>query len=128
MSALLVDPFVNRERELAALEVVWRASGAQLVTVWGRRRVGKSTLLAHFAAGKRAVYLYGTRLAERDLLAGFAAQVADALDDPYLRTAPFPSWEAALTYLGRRARAERLLVITAPTRSSTTSRDCASCG
>lgn len=82
--------FFNRERELAQLETTWTAGGAQLVTLWGRRRVGKSTLLFRFAAGKRAVYLYGTRMAERDILAGLALQAADVFDDPYVRSAPFP--------------------------------------
>jgi AAA+ ATPase superfamily predicted ATPase len=104
-------PFFDRERELAALEAVWETAGAQLVTLWGRRRVGKSTLLARFAGDKRAVYLYGTRMAEPDILAGLSLQAAEVFADAYLRAAPFPSWEAALDYFAARARHERLLLI-----------------
>ena len=104
-------PFFDRNRELSALDTAWSTTGAQLVTLWGRRRVGKSTLLSHFAAGKRAVYLYGTRMAERDILAGLARQVGAVFDDPYLRAAPFPTWSSALDYLRARAREARLLVI-----------------
>jgi AAA+ ATPase superfamily predicted ATPase len=68
-------------------------------------------LLARFAAGKRALYLYGTRLAERDILLDLATQAAQLFDEPYLRTAPFPSWTAALDYLAERARGERLLIV-----------------
>jgi AAA+ ATPase superfamily predicted ATPase len=109
--ALITDPFFNRERELAQLEAAWSARGAQLVTLWGRRRVGKSTLLSRFANGKRAVYLYGTRMAERDILAGLALQAAETFDEPYLHSAPFPSWQAALDYLAARARSQRLLLV-----------------
>lgn len=105
------EGFFNRERELTQLERVWATPGAQLVTLWGRRRVGKSALLARFARSKRSVYLYGTRLTEQDILADLAIQVSDALDDPYLRAAPFPTWPAALDYLAARARTERVLVI-----------------
>ncbi len=108
---MLPTPFFNRTAELAQLEGAWRSPGAQLVTMWGRRRVGKSTLLSYFALGKRAVYLYGTRIAERDILAGFAAEAAEILGDDYLRTAPFPTWDAALSYLVQPSRAQRLLVI-----------------
>lgn len=108
---MLPEPFFDRAVESRQLEQVWQLPGAQLMTVWGRRRVGKSTLLAHFATGKRAVYLYGTRIAERDLLAALASHVADVVGDDYLRTAPFPHWEAALTYLAQQAARERLLVI-----------------
>ncbi len=107
------DLFFNRERELAQLEAAWTAEGGrpQLVTLWGRRRVGKSALLSHFSNGKAAVYLYGTRVAERDILAGLAAQVADLLDDPYLRVAPFPDWPAVLQYLERAVTSNRRLLL-----------------
>lgn len=103
--------FFDRERELARLEAAWRAPAAELVTLWGRRRVGKSTLLARFAESKHAIYLYGTRIAERDILAGLSLQVATLFNEDYLRVAPFPTWDVALTYLGARARTERLLLI-----------------
>lgn len=104
-------PFYDREIELAELEEAWQASTAALVTVWGRRRVGKSTLLSRFAHHKRAVYLYGTRMAERDVLSDLAREAAVVFDDPYFRAAPFPDWNAALQYLAGRARDSRLLVI-----------------
>jgi hypothetical protein len=107
----MMEPFLNRELELAILENAWQARGAALVTLWGRRRVGKSTLLSHFATGKRSVYLYGTRMTERDVLTDLALQASDAFSDSYLRSAPFPTWDAALDYLAERGRNERLLVV-----------------
>jgi len=68
--------FFDRDAELAQLEQAWSSRGAQLVTLWGRRRVGKSSLLSKFAAGKRAVYLYGTRVSEHDILRGAALGLA----------------------------------------------------
>lgn len=107
----MTEPFFNRELELIDLQNAWEARGAALVTLWGRRRVGKSTLLSHFAAGKRSVYLYGTRMTERDILTDLALQASDAFSDSYLRSAPFPTWDAAPDYLAERARNERLLVV-----------------
>ncbi|MGD0765426.1 MAG: ATP-binding protein [Dehalococcoidia bacterium] len=107
----MADSFFNRELELAELETAWSTPGAALVTLWGRRRVGKSTLLSRFAADKRSVYLYGTRMTEGDILADLALQAAAAFDDSYLRSAPFPTWDAALDYLAGRARDQRLLLI-----------------
>src|SRR2546428_2512931 len=107
----MIEPFFNRELELANLENAWDARGASLVTLWGRRRVGKSTLLSQFAADKRSVYLYGTRMTERDILTDLALQASDAFSDPYLRSAPFPNWNAALDYIAERSRNERLLLV-----------------
>jgi AAA+ ATPase superfamily predicted ATPase len=48
--------FVNRERELQALERFWQLPRAQCIPVTGRRRVGKTFLIEQFAAGRRHVY------------------------------------------------------------------------
>jgi AAA+ ATPase superfamily predicted ATPase len=90
---------------------MWATPHAQLLTMWGRRRVGKSALLSRFAGGKRAVYVYGTRIAESDILAGLALQAAELGRDTYLRSAPFPTWDHAFDYLENLARTERLVVI-----------------
>ena len=41
--------FIGRETELKDLKNLWRRSAASLVTVRGRRRIGKSTLIEEFA-------------------------------------------------------------------------------
>ena len=48
--------FIDRERELSALEGQYAASGASLVVICGRRRVGKTALIKEFIRGKRALY------------------------------------------------------------------------
>lgn len=56
--------FIGRDAELATLATAWERAVAgvpQLVAVWGRRRVGKTYLLNHFAAGKPHVYFTATR-------------------------------------------------------------------
>jgi predicted AAA+ superfamily ATPase len=47
--------FVDRERELTALDEWWGQPGAAMALLWGRRRVGKTTLLQRFARDKPAV-------------------------------------------------------------------------
>ena len=49
--------FVGRERELASLEALWRKSTSSLVTVSGRRRIGKSTLVEMFAAQSKCRFI-----------------------------------------------------------------------
>ncbi|MFA4668790.1 ATP-binding protein [Pyrococcus kukulkanii] len=52
--------FVNRKRELEFLERKWRESKAQLIIIYGRRRVGKTMLLKEFLKGKKGVYFLAT--------------------------------------------------------------------
>jgi AAA+ ATPase superfamily predicted ATPase len=47
---------IGRDQELAGLERAWtraRSGVPQLAVMWGRRRVGKTFLLTHFAADNR---------------------------------------------------------------------------
>jgi hypothetical protein len=48
--------FVDRETELAWLEERWRAAEAQLLIMYGKRRVGKTALLKEFIREKPAIY------------------------------------------------------------------------
>lgn len=49
--------FIGRESELAYLEEVLKHGPNRACSVYGRRRVGKSTLLRHFCKGKRSINL-----------------------------------------------------------------------
>ncbi|MBN1936931.1 MAG: hypothetical protein JW934_19880 [Anaerolineae bacterium] len=50
--------FVDRQWELRELDELASASSAQFIVVYGRRRVGKTTLLLHWAQQTQRPYLY----------------------------------------------------------------------
>ncbi|MFI5915476.1 ATP-binding protein [Dactylosporangium sp. NPDC051541] len=108
---------IGRRTELAELTTAWArvTSGRpELAVVWGRRRVGKTYLLTHFAEGKRSVYYTATRQDTDDRqLRRFAEALREQLGDEVADLAPetFPSWEAALRFAARLARTEPLLVV-----------------
>ncbi|WP_232462064.1 ATP-binding protein [Thermococcus siculi] len=52
--------FVDRKKELEFLERKWNERGAQLIVIYGRRRVGKTMLLKEFLKGKKGVYFLAT--------------------------------------------------------------------
>ncbi len=105
--------FVNRERELAALE---RAVGEVpgLAVVSGRRRVGKTALLDRFAASRRSVFLPGTRAPVAEALRRLEGRLrvaAPPVPGDLLDLGHLDSWDAALGYLLARAREEPLVVV-----------------
>ena len=112
-----MQQLIGRDNELTDLERSWqraRSGAPQLAVVWGRRRVGKTFLLAHFAEGKRAVYFTATRQdsAERQLFRlteRMREQLGSTVDD--LLAAPFRDWEAALRFMIRLAETDPLLVV-----------------
>src|SRR5207249_718107 len=112
-----VPQLIGRDSELADLDRAWqrvRSGVPQLAVLWGRRRVGKTFLLTHFAEGKRTVFFTATRQdsAERQLARlaeRMREQLGTAVED--LLAAPFRDWEAALRFLVRLAENEPLLVV-----------------
>lgn len=96
--------FVNRTRELAALEQWW-ASGSPLGLVWGRRRIGKTWLLRQFAESKVAVaHTGGERALPGELSIVSAAIRASGLEGRRdLGARPFTNWDDALDGLAAAA-------------------------
>ena len=55
--------FIGREEELQALEAAYQKDDFQMAVIYGRRRIGKTTLLRQFCMGKKAVFftVYGQK-------------------------------------------------------------------
>lgn len=106
------DGFLNRSRELELLREIHRRPGAQLVAVYGRRRIGKTALLVHWLAQakERTVYWVADRSTSAVLLRKFSQALQPLLDhaDPDFS---FSSWEAALTTVARLADKSPLIVV-----------------
>lgn len=102
--------FFDRESDLAALDRAWSSGRAEMVILYGRRRVGKSELLTHFLGDKSHVYYVGTRKVERDLLAELTEQIYRLTGEEFLLRQPFLSWDAALAYLTDQAGRRRVVV------------------
>jgi uncharacterized protein len=69
--------FVGRQRDVAELNAVLARPGAQFILVYGRRRVGKTTLLLEWAArtGRPVIYWVAPRDTPALLRQGFMRAV-----------------------------------------------------
>jgi len=103
--------FVNRERELAELERFWHSGRAQCIPVTGRRRVGKTYLLEHFALDKRVVYYRCYLTGTGEQLPQLGAALAELANDPVLLAQPPTTWPAAFALVERLADAGRMLLV-----------------
>lgn len=108
-----MSDFVNRVEELAALESWYFDDGFCLSIVWGRRRVGKTMLVEHFAEGKRAIFHTAGRRPEADELRIVSDSVASAglggIRD--LGARPYANWDDALESLAQSAADAPLLLV-----------------
>ncbi|NEE00867.1 ATP-binding protein [Phytoactinopolyspora halotolerans] len=107
--------FVNRVDELAQLQEWWETPEVRPALIWGRRRVGKTALIAEFAARTRArtvFHIAGTRSATAELVA--LSQRATAVTSRGRRSPsdrPYESWDDALDHLAEQAADEPVLLV-----------------
>lgn len=101
---------LNRSEELALLDGLWGSRRAEFLVLYGRRRVGKTEFLAHFASSRRAIFLEATDVRREDQLRDFGAAYAHALDLGPV-TPDVRSWEHALEMISDAAGSERTLVV-----------------
>jgi len=85
--------FVNRERELDVLEEQYAADGASLVVLYGRRRVGKTTLINEFIKDKKAMYFLANEENETLSMKNFIEVLSEYTGQEYLKNASFESWK-----------------------------------
>ena len=67
--------FIGRERELSRLESIYSRPGVRTVVMYGRRKIGKSTLIKRFCEGKRALYIQSPRGSAADVLHNLALSI-----------------------------------------------------
>ena len=54
--------FIGRTRELAALDRLYQSDRFEFAVIYGRRRVGKTTLINQFINDKKAIYFMGVEI------------------------------------------------------------------
>lgn len=104
-------PFFNRTDETGMLERRWKRGQTEVFVLWGRRRVGKTALLAHFAEGKRALYFEATASKAVDHLEDLSGLLAELTRDPVLAEQGLTNWPAALAAITRDVEANGQLLV-----------------
>jgi AAA+ ATPase superfamily predicted ATPase len=103
--------FINRQAELQLLEERYRSDQAEFFVLYGRRRVGKTELLAEFCRDKRHVFFVADLDVEPVLRAAFSRAVNAELLGPEAASAVYPSWQDVFLLLAHHAQAQRLIVV-----------------
>lgn len=102
--------FVGRKAELDRLASLYEQDTFQMVVVYGRRRVGKTTLINEFCRGKRTLSFTALEQSDADNLADFNRSVASFFGLP-ASMGGFSTWTDALSYVAERAKSERFVFV-----------------
>lgn len=103
--------FVNREKEKAFLEAEFQKDSASFVVIYGRRRIGKTSLIKEFIKDKNALFFLATEESEAENRNAFKAKVAEYIGNPLLAQAQIDSWEELFSYIINDDAHSRKLII-----------------
>lgn len=108
--------FVGRERELGTLESLYKTASFQMPVVYGRRRVGKTSLLNEFIKGKRGVVFTARETSAKENLGSLSRALYSlasnrAGGDDIDAGSVFTSFEAAFERLFQLSLHERVVFV-----------------
>ena len=104
--------FIGRTRELEFLNDCYRSQKAELVVLYGRRRIGKTELLKEFCKGKQNIFYTCREFTDRAQLQSFTEKVHTYHIPAFEYIDCFSDWEKAFsTVLQIPTEEKKILVI-----------------
>jgi len=103
--------FVDRDEELHFLDEQYVGESAALVVLYGRRRVGKTSLVHQFVQTKPFIYFLASEEAERQNMRMLKEQIADYTGDELLVQADVDNWDILFQTLAKHISAKRLVLV-----------------
>lgn len=88
-----MEYFVDRDQEMETLQSEYERKGSALVVLYGRRRVGKTTLISEFIKDKKALFFLASEESESQNRTAFKSKAAEFIDSDLLRDADIKSWD-----------------------------------
>lgn len=101
--------FVGRKMELQLLQDLYASEKFEFLIIYGRRRVGKTSLLQEFCRSHIAIFFSAQEKNDALNLADFSKAVQRFFEQNYF--GDFSGWEAAMDYIGDKAVEDKVILI-----------------
>lgn len=102
--------FIGREYEIETLNKLYSKEEFEFVVMYGRRRVGKTTLLSEFCNNKPAIFFVAEEYNSNLSLKNFSKQILEYFKmTDYIST--FESWEKAFMFLAKQSENKQLVLV-----------------
>lgn len=102
--------FFNRTDELNFFNNKWKEEKAQLLIIYGKRRVGKTELCLKFAKDKDHIYFLGEQIPDEMQLKRFSEQTGNYFDDKFVSERGFGNWLQAFEYIANKKQKFVLII------------------
>ena len=103
--------FINREKERAFLESEYNKESASFIVIYGRRRIGKTSLIKEFIKDKSALFFLATEESDSENRNAFKTAVSEYIKNPLLAQADINNWEELFSYIVNDTSHDRKLII-----------------
>ena len=100
---------IGRKEEMAQLEEQCASGKFEFTVMYGRRRVGKTTILQEFSVAHNVIFYSAQEKNDSMNLQDFSKTIQTYFDQDGLSS--FLSWKDALEYISSRLKAERTILI-----------------
>ena len=101
--------FIGRQKELNALESLYKSDKFEFAVIYGRRRVGKTALINYFIDNKKSIYFMGLESNEKQNLENLSKSIIE-FSSGIWADSYFASFQAALEYVFELAKKERIIL------------------
>ena len=102
--------FINREKEIETLNKEYKKENS-FVVIYGRRRVGKTTLIKEFIKDKKAFYFFADKQNEKLQIERFKNQIAENFKDELLKKIEIKDWDTLFEYLIMKISNEKFVLV-----------------
>ena len=102
--------FIGREKELASLQEFYDKDGIGMTVIYGRRRIGKSTLISEFIRNKNAIFYTATKVGKTRNLELFSSQVINHFM-PGVDNITFNTLESVFDYIDKNVGKGKLILV-----------------
>jgi AAA+ ATPase superfamily predicted ATPase len=103
--------FVGRKKELDTLNYEYNKAEASFVVIYGRRRVGKTTLIKEFIKAKKSVYFLANEEIELENEKKLQEELAVYLKQDYIRDMTFKNWDGIFKLIPESTTEEKLVLV-----------------
>ncbi len=102
---------IGREPELEILNQEYRKRKASFTVIYGRRRVGKTTLISEYIKEKPSLFYYATESSLEVQLRQFSSQILDFLGIDYLTRHAFDDFEQVFHFLADHIKRRKIVLV-----------------
>lgn len=102
--------FIGRENELHALNKLYHSDKFEFAVIYGRRRVGKTSLISEFTKDKDTIFFTGVETNAKQNLDNFSRCVMEYNTGVAVNTS-FPNFQTALEFVFELAKSKRIVLV-----------------